>query len=261
MFKADVELIWHNCQTYNAKESVIVSHAKDLKREFNTMRKQVELHGIPFLIVPKEKASASDEESNVHASPAQEEAWTMEESSVSSKEDTGGEHDSSNEDASSDTSQTRTSQRNQRKTRRHSMQSESPKIRRLRSSRTSAVPQSQIEDSSSDEQVSVKERVTAPKSRKAYESSSSDNSSFSSDDAISSKRSTEKQQTSDESVTQTMAPQPPNEVNVPMQQEIKTELSQLDTTKEEMNTGYASVASSSSSYFSSSLDSDSSDGL
>lgn len=86
MFKSDVELIWHNCETYNAKDSVIVSYANTLRRMFGQMCKCAEHHGARTLSDTKMALESENDEDSVGVS--NEDAWTMEASSGHSSEDT-----------------------------------------------------------------------------------------------------------------------------------------------------------------------------
>nr|CCA25319.1 conserved hypothetical protein [Albugo laibachii Nc14] len=86
MFKSDVELVWHNCETYNARDSVIVSYANTLRRMFGQMCKCAERHGARTLSDTKMAMESENEEDSVGIS--NEDAWTMEGSSGHSSEDT-----------------------------------------------------------------------------------------------------------------------------------------------------------------------------
>ncbi|KAE9136461.1 hypothetical protein PF010_g1672 [Phytophthora fragariae] len=172
LFKKDVELVWQNCRTFNAPDTMVVQFADLLSKLSRSMCNAAEKNGV---IRMKDKGSGGDESegslsdaSKAESHSSVNKAWTESSASESSDSSNGG--PSSDGDSDSDGTRKRRSARTS---------SKKPRTRSgsTKSRRTSSSP--------ANKRASRSTRSRSSKKRPAPTSSSEDESSASEDEVVS----------------------------------------------------------------------------
>ncbi|KAE9256110.1 hypothetical protein PF002_g2036 [Phytophthora fragariae] len=172
LFKKDVELVWQNCRTFNAPDTMVVQFADLLSQLSRSMCNAAEKNGV---IRMKDKGSGGDESegslsdaSKAESHSSVNKAWTESSASESSDSSNGG--PSSDGDSDSDGTRKRRSARTS---------SKKPRTRSgsTKSRRTSSSP--------ANKRASRSTRSRSSKKRPAPTSSSEDESSASEDEVVS----------------------------------------------------------------------------
>lgn len=139
LFKRDVELVWQNCRTYNASDTLVVQFANELSKLSHSMSIAAEKKGVDHL---KDRTNEDLNDSDNHQSDVSKvescssinKAWTESSASESS--------DSSDSNSSSHADRDRNTRSHERRNTRTSFAKSSTRTRSFRTTRTPANRQS-----------------------------------------------------------------------------------------------------------------------